>query len=59
MPAIEAAVELDCCGLGEACDIDVAPAEDLLGVDLPSLFSLPSLDDALALDGGRGDGPSR
>merc|ERR1719347_1136561 len=54
IPAMEAAVELDG-GLGEACETDVAPADDLLGVDLPSLLSLPSRDDALARDGGRGD----
>ena len=57
MPLMGAAAELEGV-LGEACDMDVAPAEDRLGVDLPSLLSLPSLDDALALDGGRGEGPS-
>ena len=57
MPLMAAAAELEGV-LGEACDMDVAPAEDRLGVDLPSLLSLPSLDDALALDGGRGEGPS-
>ena len=49
IPAIEAAEDVEG-ALGEACGIDAA--EDLLGVDLPSLLSLPSLEEALALDGG-------
>ena len=57
MPLMAAAAELEGV-LGEACDMDVAPAEDRLGVVLPSLLSLPALDDALAHDGGRGEGPS-
>ena len=49
IPAIEAAEDVEG-ALGEACGIDAA--EDLLGVDLPSLLSLPSFEEALALDGG-------
>ena len=57
IPAIEEAVDVDA-GLGDGCADDVGPADDLLGVDLPSLPSLPSLELTLAREEGRGDGPS-
>ena len=54
IPAIELAADVDE-GLGDGWAEDVGPAEDLLGVDLPSF---PSLEETLARDGGLGDGPS-
>ena len=54
IPAIELAADVEE-GLGDGWADDVGPAEDLLGVDLPSF---PSLEDTLARDGGLGDGPS-
>ena len=53
-PNMEEAADVEA-GLGDGCADDVGPADDLLGVDLPSF---PSLEETLARDGGLGDGPS-